>query len=191
MNAPAFASADPVPARFTVDEFLRMDQAGVFEGHGRTELIDGEIYFMNAQYRPHARIKAQFYDALRDGLRAIGSPLTALMEVTVSIPSGGAPQPDIVVTSEADGEGPVPAVSVVLLVEISDSTLGFDLGTKSRTYARAGLAEYWVVDIEHRCVHCHNSPGAEGYPEPVVVPFGVAVKAASLDGLVVRTDELN
>ncbi len=146
MNAPIHALADPQPARFTVQECLRMDEAGVFEGHGRAELIDGKIFYINAQYRSHARIKAQVYDALRAGLRATDTRLTALIEVTVSIPANGAPQPDIVVTSEADGEGPVPMRSVALVVEISDLTLHFDLGKKSRTYADAGLPEYWGVE---------------------------------------------
>ena len=191
MNASLTVLSSPQPARFTVDEFLRMDMAGVFEGHGRTELIDGEIYVMNAQYRPHARIKAQFYDALRDGLRAIGSPFTAMIEVTVSIPTNGAPQPHIVATSEPDGEGPVPASSVALLVEISDSTLHFDLGKKAQIYAKAGIAEYWVVDIEGRRILCHARPGVDGYPEPVEVLFGDIVASTTIADLQVRTDGLN
>ncbi len=191
MNAPLTALAEPQPARFTVDEFLLMDEAGVFAGHSRTELIDGEIYYINAQYRPHARIKAQLYDALRDGLKAIGSPLTALIEVTVSIPTNGAPQPDIVVTSEPDGAGPVPINSVTLVIEISDSSLPFDLGKKRQTYAKAGVPEYLVVDVEGRIIYCHANPGADGYPEPRKVRFGEGAQASTIEGLTVRTDGLN
>lgn len=190
MNAPILALAEPQPARFTVDEFLRMDEAGVFQGHGRTELIDGEIFYMNAQYRPHARIKAQVYDDLRAGLGAISSPLTALIEVTVTIPTNGAPQPDIVVTSEPGGEGPVPMRAVALVVEISDSTLQFDLGKKSRTYADAGLPEYWVIDLEGKRILIHTNPRNGRYPAPDEIEFGGVVRARTIAGLAVETNAL-
>jgi Uma2 family endonuclease len=91
----------PRPARFTVDEFLRLDETGVFEKHGRTELIQGEIFIMSAQHRRHARTKAQLTRELECALA--GSEWTILTEVTVSMAPNDAPEPDIVLTNDPDG----------------------------------------------------------------------------------------
>lgn len=189
MNARTVMLDGPRPARFTVDEYFELDATGIFERHGRTELIQGEIYVMSAQHRRHSRIKGQL---AREIERAIeGTKWSVLIEVTVRMAPDDAPDPDIVVTSEPDGDGPVPLASVGLIVEISNSSLAFDLGAKAQSYARAGVLEYWVVDPQGRRVYCHATPGADGYPEPVKVPFGDNLVAATLGGLVVRTDGLN
>jgi Uma2 family endonuclease len=94
------------------------------------------------------------------------------------------PQPDAVVTTPAaalTSKQPGPG-DIVWLVEVSDSTLRFDLTVKARLYARAGIPEYWVVDLIHRNLIVHREPSGDQYlsvnaygaDEPVVVPQSVA-----------------
>ena len=173
-----------------VEDFFLLDKSGAFEGYGKTELIDGGVVFMNAQHRPHARIKGQLFLALVAALREHHSGLTAIIEATVSMPPHNAPEPDLVLTSEPDGEGPIPLASVALLVEISDATLTVDLDIKARLYASHNVAEYWVVDVEGRVIHQHWGPEAEGYAELREVAFGELVDAATIAGLKVLTDGL-
>lgn len=90
---------------------------------------------MNAQYRPHARLKMQLYDRLRDALRASGSDLQPVVEVALALPSFSLVSPDLVLTREPEGAGPVPLASVALVVEVADATLENDLGRKARLYA--------------------------------------------------------
>ena len=76
------------------------------------------------------------------------------------------PEPDFAVLTKAATEyttgNPGPA-DIRLLIEISDSTLAFDLGPKARLYARAGIADYWVVDLENRRLHVHRNPQVGAY----------------------------
>jgi Uma2 family endonuclease len=189
MNAPLVSLEGPRPARFTVDEYFELDATGVFEKHGRTELIQGEIYVMSAQHRRHARIKAQMAREIERALE--GTKWSVLTEVTVRMNPDDAPEPDIVVTSEPEGDGPVPLASVGLIVEISDSSLSHDLGAKRQSYARAGVPEYWAVDPERRVIYCHANASAGAYPEPHSVRFGENVQAATIKELTVKTDGLN
>jgi Uma2 family endonuclease len=113
-----------------------------------------------------------------------------LTEVTVDMPPHGAPQPDIVLTSEALGEGPVPVGSVAMVVEVADTTLDFDLGPKAALYAAAAVPEYWIIDLnECRCL-LHMGPSSEGYAEQIDVPFGEPLHSGTIDGLTADTHGL-
>ena len=178
----------PLPLR--VEDFFHLGDSGAFDGYGKTELIDGSIVYMNAQHRPHARSKINLFLALRDALTMIGSPLSALVEVTVSMPPHDAPEPDIILTSDPDGDGPATLESTALVIEISDTTLVQDLGIKQRVYARHGVPEYWVVDVEGRTVHQHWSPDGDSYAQSRTLAFGEPLVAATIDGLSVPTATL-
>ena len=101
---------------------------------------------------------------------------------------GALPEPDTVLTSYRL-EGVVPIETVALLVEVSDSTLGTDLGRKADLYADAGVREYWVVDLNEDRVLCHVNPREDGsgYDGQLDVLFGTPLYAATVDGLTVET----
>jgi Uma2 family endonuclease len=180
----------PQRYKLTTADYDLLTKAGAFSGYGKTELIDGEVIAVNAQHRPHARAKDELAYQLRRALEELGSSLQVLTEVTVDMPPHGAPQPDIVLTSEALGEGPVPVASVALVVEVADTTLDFDLGPKAALYAAAGVPEYWIVDLnENRCL-LHMSPGGEEYAEQIDVPFGELLFSGTVDYLAVKTHGL-
>lgn len=178
-------STSPRPYRLTVDDFLRLDEAGAFEGLGKTELIRGEVLFLNAQHRPHARMKIEMYDALRAGLLALGSKLRPFVEATVAMPPHNAPEPDLILTNEPYGEGPIPLDSVQMLIEIADSTQRHDLGTKADVYAENGVPEYWAVDLKAGVLHQMWVPTAEGYAQRREVTLGGPIEAATIAGLAV------
>lgn len=181
----------PLPLELTVADYLLLDRSGAFDAYAKTELIEGEIFFLNAQHRPHALAKMELYDALRDRLRAIGSTLRPIVEASIAIPERSAPEPDIVLTSKPKGEGLIPLESVALVVEVSDTALGNDLGRKAVLYAHHGIAEYWVADLEARIIHQLWRPDGETYAERREVAFGAAIEAETIEGLRVVTDSLN
>jgi Uma2 family endonuclease len=178
-------TTSPLPYRLTVEDFFRLDEAGAFAGYGKTELIRGEVFYMNAQHRPHARMKGQLHLDLVQALAKLDTGLGVLIEATVAMPPHSAPEPDVILTSEPDGEGPVPIGSVRLLVEIADTTQKNDLRVKSALYAENGVPEYWVVDLKAKQVHRMFAPSAEGYSNHDKTTLGRRIEAATIAGLAV------
>src|SRR5690606_1869558 len=166
------------------------DEAGAFAEYRKTELIDGEIFFMNAQHRPHAVAKSRLFRLLADALDAQGKGWEAVVEGSIAIPPHNAPEPDIVVTSEPDGKGLIPLESVKLVVEVSDATLAFDMKRKLPMYARNGISEYWVVDVEARVIHQMWAPEGDDYSEQREVAFGGDIEAATIERFSVNTTGL-
>lgn len=186
------ASAPPVHARLwlRVEDYLLLDGAGAFAGFAKTELIDGEVFTLNAQHRPHALAKSELAYRLRDALKALGSPLSALIEASIAMPPHDAPEPDITLTDAPRGDGLVPLPSVALIVEIADSTRAFDLGRKAELYARHRVPEYWVIDLTQREWVRHAEPGVAGYARRDRGALGTLLTATTIAGLAVATDDL-
>jgi Uma2 family endonuclease len=183
MTEQAPLSTSPAHYRLTVDDFFRLDEAGAFKGYGKTELIRGEVFYMNAQHRPHARMKGQLYLELVHALSKLETGLAVLIEATVSMPQHSAPEPDLILTSEPDGEGPVPIESVRLLIEISDTTHHSDLKVKAGLYAENGVPEYWVVDLKKKLIHRMFAPDADGYARRDKTKLGERIESATIAGL--------
>ena len=156
--------------RLTVDEFLLLDREGAF-GDRRTELFDGEVYYMSPKHRPHARTVTQFVIALAKALE--GSKLSVLTDISVRLSDHDVPEPDIAVTDAPEGDGILPLEAVKLLIEVADSTLPQDMGLKAALYAGAGV---WA-------------PRPEGYAERREVTLGSQVEAATVAGLAVETSD--
>ncbi|MBX9859735.1 MAG: Uma2 family endonuclease [Sphingomonas sp.] len=176
----------PLPVKLRIEDYLLLDRSGAFDAYAKTELIDGEIFYMNAQHRPHARIKSQLFLAISAALRASQSPFEALVEASIAIPDRGVPEPDIVLTSEPEGEGLIPLGTVALVIEVADTTLTNDLGVKARLYARAGIPECWVADVEGQIIHQLWAPEGGTYAQRRDVAFGERIAAVTVAGLVVE-----
>lgn len=178
--------------RLTVEEFLLLDREGAF-GDRKTELFDGQVYYMSPKHRPHARTVTQLVVASSNALAESGSALSVLTDISVRLSNHDVPEPDIAITDddEPDGEGILPLEAVKLLIEVSDSTLAKDMGLKAALYAAAGVPEYWIADVNARVIHQLWSPGADGYAQRREVAFGERIEAATVEGLGVGTEGLD
>ena len=186
-------AAAPYRHLLTVDEFLILDQAGAFRELGRVELIEGEIFVMAPLYRPHARALVELTTDLTNAVRALGTSLQTLSPVSARLDLHSLPEPDLLVIDAAaatDEDGFVTAAMVKLVVEVADSSLSHDLGPKLRLYARAGVPEYWVADVNGREIIRFHAPTGESYNERAVFAFGEPVVAATIPGLTVDTGRL-
>lgn len=168
--------------RLSVEEFLLLDREGAF-GDRRTELFEGEVYYMSPKHRPHARTVTQLLLALAKALEESGSALSVLTDISVRLSDHDVPEPDIAITDAPEGDGILPLESVKLLIEVADSTLPQDMGLKATLYAGAGVPEYWVVDVNGRTIHQMWEPAPEGYAKRRKVTFGEAIEAATIEGL--------
>ncbi len=165
----------PMAIRWTRDDCAQLERAGVLPE--RYELVEGVINTMGQNIR-HANMVRLLLAWL---FRVFGEDFV-LTQMSIDVrpednPTSE-PQPDvIVVTQPANGytRNPVPS-DLRLVVEASDSTLEYDLSTKAGLYARAGIVEYWVVDLPKRQVHVHRDP-ADGAYRSITVFAETAVVA--------------
>lgn len=183
-------ASSPVPLRFGVADFMRLANEGMFEDYAKTELIEGEIFVVNALYRPHAWALRQLVRAFDAALAGRDDGLTALHECSVELLPNSMPEPDVTLTTEPRGDGPIPLASVKLVIEISDTTLASDLGRKVALYATHAVPEYWVVDLEGRVVHQMWEPMDKSYGKLRKVGFGQKILATTLTGVSFETAEL-
>jgi Uma2 family endonuclease len=148
---------------FTAAEYFRMGEAGVFPPDARVELIEGEIVEMAPIGSPHAGAVNVLNRALvlLAGDRAIVSVQNPLI-----ISDRSVPQPDLaLLRARADSysESHPTVADVLVVVEVSDTTLRFDRSTKVPLYARCGILEAWIVDLNHKVVHVYRDAGPDGY----------------------------
>lgn len=179
----------PGKYRLTVGDYCRLDEAGAF-GDARNELLDGDVFLMSPMHRPHSRAVSVLLVALAAALKQTAAGAEVLAGASIALPPHSMPEPDLVVTSEPYGDGIVPHDSLLLAVEVSDSTLDSDLSFKRALYASAGIPEYWVVDVQGAVIHQMWKPAGDDYAERRAVAFGDPVTAATIAGVVIDTGAL-
>ncbi len=181
-------STSPVETKLTIGDFEILARAGAFEENGRTELIDGRIYVVNSEFRPHAYAKTDLGFLVRDALKDTG--LRIVIDASVAIAPVNMPEPDIVLTDAALEDSAIPIESCRLIIEVAQTSLPMDAGKKARIYAAAGVAEYWIVDLKGREVRILTGPHARGYGSDERVPFGARLVSRTVAGLAVETAAL-
>jgi Uma2 family endonuclease len=135
----------------------------VLTKHDRIELIEGEMLDMAPIGPKHAALTARL---TRLFIRAVGDSAVVSPGGPVNLGDFSEPQPDVLVLKPRadDCSSRIPEVAdVLLLIEVSDSTLTFDQSTKLSPYARYRVSEYWVIDVEGKRVLTYREPTAKGY----------------------------
>lgn len=161
------------PHPFTVDDFMVMVNAGLFEDQ-RVELLDGMIVDMspadpNHEYVIDKLVKA-FYRALPDDVLIRGQN-----SIGINYPEW-LPHPDIAIVKPNDYTRARPTPDdTLLLIKVADTSLRLDLGRKREVYADVGIQEYWVADLSSDTWMIHRNPKGERYGTIFEVPFGKAV----------------
>ncbi len=148
---------------FTVQEYHLMSEAGVFGKDDRVELIEGEIIQMAAIGTRHAscvkRLNRRF-SIIPEEIAILG------VQDPIQLTERTEPQPDVVLLKfRADyyeTAHPTPS-EVLLLVEVADSTVNYDRDVKVPKYARSGIQEVWLWDLEANCLEVYRDPTANGY----------------------------
>lgn len=136
-------------------EYERLVDLGVFVGE-RLELLDGLLVVQEPQGSPHAAIVGHIGQVLR---AAFGAGWHARLQAPLALDEDSAPEPDVAVVAGEyrDYVGAHP-LTAVLVVEVADSSLRLDRRLKGGLYARAGLAEYWIVNLVDAVVEVYRHP---------------------------------
>ena len=169
--------------RWTKDEYYRLGELGFFRGQ-RVELIEGELMVQSPQGPLHFSEVDQVYLLLRQVFGA-GYWVRAQGPVDLGQPSEPEPDVSVVPGSRADYVQAHPTTAV-LIVEVSDSTLNYDRRRKASLYARARIADYWIVNLVDRRIEVFRDPVPDptqhygyGYSShSVVVPPGAVTPLA-------------
>lgn len=183
-------SAASIPIKLRAQDYLLLDQEGLLDDFGQTELIDGTVYGISPQHRPHWFVKNELGYRLRRALETIDSNLYAGIEGSVLLSDVDIPEPDIVLTTEPVGTGLIPLASVRLLIEIADTSRNTDIGTKAKRYAAAAISEYWLADVNARIIQQMWAPIGESFTQRHEISFGDPIAAATIPGLAIATTGL-
>jgi Uma2 family endonuclease len=145
----------PVAGKYyTLEEYHRLGDIGVLGEDDRVELIEGEVVTLEAITGPHMWGVIRLTHALMDSSKRAW---IASVQNPVHLFSDTEPQPDIALLRLDVDRSSVPeAADVYLIVEVSDTTLSYGRGRKRRLYARAGIPEYWILDINGRRILRHT-----------------------------------
>ena len=181
---------DPQPYLLTLEDFETLHRTGAFHRHAKVELIEGVILQMNPQKNRHSFIKSELGFRLAAALKDMNGPLRAVVEPTLTIPPDSAAEPDIAVTSDHPRDGYMALATVALLIEVSSTTLAFDLSHKAGLYARNGIPEYWVVELDGMRIHRHWNPRNGAYSDKDEVPLGAIIESVTVSGLQIDTANL-
>ena len=174
----------------SAEEYLRMGEAGVFAPEARLELIEGEILEMAPIGPPHAGLVARLN---RLFVQRAGASAVVWGQSPVVISDRSVPQPDLAALKPRtdDYMGAHPRASDVLLaVEVADSTLSFDSRIKAPLYARCGIAELWIVDVNGKTLHVFRGPTKGGYKSIAAANVGERVACVALPRLAIEVGEL-
>ena len=153
-------SIAPARKRWTRAQCEALDASGLLAGE-HLELIDGELINKLGKNRPHVIAVALLFSWLREAFGAGFVHQEAPIDVAADDNTANEPEPDLIVLTRPMTEfltkNPGPS-DVRLVIEVSDSTLYLDLKTKAALYARAGIADFWVLDVNARRLIVHRNP---------------------------------
>ncbi len=155
----------PILYHWTVERFYRAANANVFDDPGRLEVIQGRIMEKMPTGPLHTTISYDLAERLRE---TFGAGYLVREERAIHVAFDGEPLPDVALvrgkSSDYRAGHPTPD-RVSLLIEVSVTSVEYDLGEKALLYARAGIADYWVVLVNEAVLVRHWEPTPEGYKE--------------------------
>ncbi len=163
LNMPAtLQSPPPKTYRFSIEDYLEMERGGILAPDERLELIDGQVVPMSPIGNRHVASVLALDLLLR---RQVPESIRVVVQNAVNIQGHTQVQPDIALVSLAENlwENGISAADCRLVIEVAEASLAQDRGRKLEVYARAGIPEYWVVDLVSRQVEVYREPRGGSY----------------------------
>lgn len=144
--------------RLRVDQYRQMGESGIFTEDDKVELIGGVLVAKGKMGQAHARLIQKLTGLL---VRGVGPEYAVRVQLPLTLDDFSEPEPDFAVVHAGDvGEGENHPGTALLAVEIALGSLRLDRGVKATLYARAGIPEYWIVNLRDATVEVHREPDA-------------------------------
>jgi Uma2 family endonuclease len=175
---------------FSVAEYYQMAEAGILSEDDRVELIGGEIVEMTPIGSRHAacvnRLNRLF------GERLVGRAVISVQN-PIRLSEYSEPQPDLALLKpRADfyAQAHPKPEEVLVVVEVAETSATFDREVKVPLYARAGIAEVWLVDLAEACIEVYRQPSSQGYGETQRVQSGQLLSPRAFPDLELAADDI-
>ncbi len=156
---------------WTVKEYHRMAEAGIFDEDERVELLEGKIIWMSAIGTAHRSAVGRTNKYLQKHLGDNNKAWISIQD-PIQLDDYSEPEPDIAVVKidrlDYADHHPTPE-EVYLVIEVADTTFKKDCETKGKAYAAAGIIDYWVLDVINRQLHVFREPLENGYKSEVIL----------------------
>jgi Uma2 family endonuclease len=137
-------------------EYEQLIDRGIFQPGERLELIGGQLLVREPQGGAHALGIELVAEALRE---AFGTTARVRVQLPIALDEESEPEPDVsVVSGPLEDADPALPSRALLIVEVSDSSLTLDRTEKASLYARAGIADYWILNLVERVLEVHREP---------------------------------
>lgn len=157
---------------FTVEEFYHMYEAGIFKDDERVELIEGEIIHMTPVGSWHSAVVDRLTQLFVEHFSAFA---IVRIQGPVLLSYLSEPLPDVILMKRKEdyySSGHPNPDDVFLIVEVSDSTIRYDRKIKVPLYARSGIAEVWIVNLNDDCIEVYRKPSLSDYEEKSIYKRG-------------------
>ncbi|RUR86076.1 hypothetical protein PCC6912_09010 [Chlorogloeopsis fritschii PCC 6912] len=175
---------------WTIDDYHRMIEAEILTTEDKVELLEGQILEMSPQQPPHAATTQRTWKYLS---RLLANRADIRVQLPVTLPPNSEPEPDIAVVrfdSREYLDGHPTTDDIFLLVEVADRTLNRDCKQKARTYAKAKIADYWVLDVNMRQVYVFREPTDNSYAQEITLDENATLSLVAFPEVEVRVKEL-
>jgi len=178
------------PGRYTVEEYFSLVDGGVLGPDDRVELLEGVIVPMAPHDAPHAAGVTRAHEAIRS---AVAGRAVVRCQLSFLAGAGSVPEPDLLVApgtlADYDHQHPCRAL---LVVEVADSSLKSDRLTKAAIYAKAGVPDFWLVNLPGRCIELYRVPDPPFgvYRDVRMARPGERLALVALPGALVAVDDL-
>ena len=166
-------------------EYDLMVELGMLEGEP-VELLQGELVLMSPQSSAHAWVIRTSNKILTD---QVGDRAWVQAQCPLALSEDDEPEPDVAIVPLGEYRFTHPTTAL-LVVEVSVSSLGRDLRSKAIVYARAGIPEFWIIDVRSQVVHVHREPISGSYTRVTKVARGDVLDVLVLPGIRVATDDI-
>lgn len=195
MNVAATRAAEGFDRRsFTAHDVRRMVDNGILDEKERTELVEGEFVVLEPKVYAHELIKNDLSTAV---ILSAPSDIIVGVAISVQFTDHTILEPDLIVfkkgalvRSDADfchfDRG-----NLLLAVEVTVSSLGYDKGVKARLNARYGVAEFWVIDANERIAWVHRDPTGDSWFSIVECAATDLLTTPALPGLSIRLADID
>jgi Uma2 family endonuclease len=174
----------PMPRhRLTVDEYYRMAEAGVLAPDARVELIEGEIVDMAPIGTRHGSAVKRLNTLL---MNAVGTRGIVAVQDPLRLSLRSEPEPDLMLLKPRTDfyrDAHPTAADVLLLIEVSDTTSRYDREVKIPLYAKHGVTEVWIVDLDYGMVRFYRRPQVEGYADITATETPSVTPVPALPGI--------